>query len=110
MADETPTASLGDVVYWYPHGDLAVPPFAAVVTKVSAMSLCLNLFDPSSYNMLIRDGVKHVTDPTLRDPERREMGAWDFPPAVKRLRRLEEQFEALVREVRRVARPGGGAA
>lgn len=86
---------MGDLVYWHPHGLVEVPPHCGVVTKVYHQSICINLFDPSSYSMLIRDGVKHVNDPTMRDEERKEMGGWSEHPLAKRLRKVEEEAASL---------------
>ena len=83
----SPVAELGDIVYWYDTPDSQPQP--AVVTNIGVKSLCVNIFDPSTYNMRIRDGVRHRKDPEARRPEMRESGCWDYTPRMRRAMELE---------------------
>jgi hypothetical protein len=84
-----PAVELGEAVWWYPDGNATLPPHAAFVSHVGLDSLCLNVLAPNSYNFLIRDGARHVSDPRAKAPELREQGAWDHTPRAKKLRALE---------------------
>lgn len=74
------TPLVGQMVWWFPGGRANEEPFAAVVTRVGNSSLNLNIFDPFSYNMRIRDGVRHVSEAEASRHEVGEEGAWDWPP------------------------------
>jgi hypothetical protein len=80
-----PFVELNMSVLWYPDGDSRQQPHPAFVTAVGHDSVCVNIMAHNSYNFLIRDGVRHVSDPRIKDAERRESGAWDYTPFVKRL-------------------------
>jgi hypothetical protein len=71
---------VGMLVNWYADGDPNQDPLPAMVTRVGIDSCCVNIFDCASYNMRIRDGVRHLTNPRCRREELRESGAWDFTP------------------------------
>lgn len=85
-------AELGQMVYWYPDGDRHQEPLPAVVTGIGSNSLNLNIFDRNSYNLRIRDGVRHVDDPAMKRDEQRESGGWQHTPATLRLRELEQKL------------------
>lgn len=100
-----PHAEIGDMVIWYPDGVRAnnneEMAHAAIVTKIGYETLNLNVCSPSSYNFMIRDGVRHLDDPKAVHPDLRSQGGWDYTPAHKRLkfmeRRLQLALEALAR-------------
>lgn len=83
-----PTVSLGDVILWYPDGDINQEPQPAIVSNIGGDTINVNIISPTSYNFLIRDGVRHVSDPRRRGPEVRDSGAWDYTPMLRHLYRL----------------------
>lgn len=98
ITSSLPSVQVGDHVYWYPGGQTSEEPYAAVVTAVGlgGQTLNLNLFDPLSYNLRIRDGVRHVSDPRCREVEFREQGCWDLTPREKEYRALKRQVQELL--------------
>lgn len=93
-----PCVQVGDQVYWYPSGQNSEEPYAAVVTLVGlgGQTLNLNIFDPLSYNLRIRDGVRHISDPRCKAVEFREQGCWDLTPREKDYRALKRQVQELL--------------
>ncbi len=92
--DKTPKApwelvAVGDPVLWYLDGDAKLGPCPAVVTGIGP-GLCLNILSKDSFNMRIRDGVPHVSDPRCGSDHMRDAGGWDFSPLARRLAALEE--------------------
>ena len=87
-----PHVELGQIVWWYPAANKKTQPQPGIVSQVNPQSVCVNLVDPNTYTLLIRDGVKHADDPTIQFEERREMGGWDFTDKDKRLAALERQL------------------
>ncbi len=87
---KVPETDLGQMVYWYPHGAKTNSPHAAFVTKRGHDSVCLAILHPNSHNFTIRDGVRHVSDPRVKQVEFLESGGWDHTPATLRLQKLEE--------------------
>src|SRR4051812_32307140 len=92
-----PDIRLGDTVYWFPSGNLASEPQAAFVTRIGHDTVCLNVLSPNSYTFVIKDGVRHVSDPknrTVRFTDIRDYpGAWDHSSRAKE---LTSNLEALV--------------
>jgi len=87
---------IGQIVWWYPQGDTNQTPLAAVVTRVGFDSLNLNIFAPNSVNMLIRDGVRHKSDPRSRSDDMRESGCWEYPecepkPEEPKIKEFEDE-------------------
>lgn len=74
-------ASLGLDVLWYPDGDMNQIPHPAKVVSVGNTSVNLAIFEKDNCNMIVRDGVKHVNDKTLRPNELTEQGTWSHTPA-----------------------------
>src|SRR6266849_1519226 len=69
-----PNVELGFIVYWYDHP--GGQPHPAIVTALGNECICCNIFDPASYNMRIRDGVRHRCDPRAKQAEMQENGCW----------------------------------
>lgn len=86
---------VGTVVWWYPDGDPYQEPHAAIVTKVGGDSVNVNILDCASYNFMIRDGVRHLSDPRSRNPDTRDGGAWDHHPSTVKVQTLQKQIEEL---------------
>ncbi len=80
-----PLPSVGQIVCWYAGSDRNQDPHAAVVTSVGGDSVCVSIFDKSSYNLQIRDGVRHLDDERSRKDYGREVGAWDYTDRDKLL-------------------------
>lgn len=88
MGTESPalkTAEIGDVVYWYPDGDVDARPHAAIVTAIGLNALTLNIIGPDARTFRVEDGVHHISDPYSRRVETRDAGGWDHTPRTKRL-------------------------
>ena len=62
-----PDVGLGQIVFWYPQGEISQEPHVAIVTRVAPNSLCLNILEPTNYNFRIADGVRHASDPRVKE-------------------------------------------
>lgn len=96
---------IGDTVLWHPDGDRSPQPYAAVVTAIGMESINVNIFDPFSYNLRIKDGVRHIDDPKAKHEATRDSGAWEHTPKTKRLederlRRIEIEEKVCALEER----------
>lgn len=85
---KAPAVELGDVVLWYPDGDVRLTPCPAIVTGLGGR-LALNIASNDNAAFRVRDGVPHVSDPDLAREFLAEVGAWDATPRLKRLIELE---------------------
>lgn len=82
-------AEVGDIVDWYPDGEMTVCPIPALVTKKGMGSqLNVNVLDPALRNFSIFEGCKHVHDPGAKDSERKDYGAWKHTTKTLMIRRL----------------------
>lgn len=69
---------------WYPHADTNQEPYAAIVTETDGRGcISLQIF-PRHGQMFFKKGVRHVSDPVLRErPTLREnKGGWEFGAKV----------------------------
>ena len=106
MADKTdkayhpPRAWVGMECLWFHEKNGAVPGLAAKVTKVGAETLNLAIFYPDLANLMHKDGVRHVSDPRVKDGETFErLGFWDYTEGEKRLEQFfQEMAPAFCRE------------
>lgn len=83
-----PEVMVGDVVHWYPDDAIDQKPFAAVVSAMGMRAVTLSIFNPQSYNLMVRDGVRHRNDPGLRTEDMVEAGVWEHTPRT--LRQMEQ--------------------
>ncbi len=75
---------VGDIVLWYDHADRNYNPNPAIVTAIGLNDcLCLNVFDPTRFNTVIYDGVRHIDDPEVKREEIKLAGGWDYKPKNK---------------------------
>ena len=88
------TPHVGEIVLWYPDADTNGVPYPALVT-VTGQTLCVSVFDQSSMNLRIRDGVRHAGDPRSRNPETRESGCWDWHPLSLELHAMRQELYSL---------------
>lgn len=83
-----PEPTLGQTVFWYPSGNILEDPQAGFVSRVGHDTICINLLSPSLKDFVIKDGVRHVTDPknrTVRFTDLRDFpGCWDLPRKRKK--------------------------
>jgi hypothetical protein len=76
---------VGQTLHWFPHGDPGQEPWTALVTKVNAHSLRLHVLSPSNKDGIVKDGVRHMSDPTVHNEETKLQGGWDHTPQTKLL-------------------------
>jgi hypothetical protein len=91
-----PPVSLGQMVIWWDGGksDTSVP-FTAAVSGLGTEALALMIFPPSSHNAMVRDGVRHDSDPNRSPQQDVECGTWEYTEETLRLQRLEATVERL---------------
>lgn len=92
---EMPVVDVGDIVTWFPTGAKSNEGLPAIITKVHPRTVALSVFSLNTYNLLLRDGVRHVGDPAARQTELMESGAWDHTAAHYRLLAMEEMVKEL---------------
>lgn len=84
MADrpyQAPQPPIGLPVLWYRHANEQESPWAATIVEVSSTGMVsLVAFNPSG-TMFIRRGVRHTSDPALKQGDvrvRSERGSWAY--------------------------------
>jgi hypothetical protein len=93
-----PPVSLGQMVIWWDCGESDTStPFAAVVTGVGTEALSLMILPPSSHNAMVRDGVRHNSDPNRSPALDTECGTWDYTDETYELHRLRDMVERLTK-------------
>lgn len=86
---KVPEVNVGDLVHWYPDDSLGQKPFAAIVNSVGIRSsVGLSIVHPQSYNLMIRDGVRHRQDPLVKADDLAENGFWEHTPMTQMLHDL----------------------
>lgn len=83
-----PPVSLGDVVLWR-HNRASVDPAPALVTRVGPMAVSVLIFATDSKNGIIRDGVRHESDPTAATVIS-DAGVWSYSESGKLLSALAQ--------------------
>jgi hypothetical protein len=92
-----PEIKIGTLVLFYVGADRTQVPAAAMVTGIGQRNVILSVFQPNTYNLLIRDGVRHMNDPDLNhNADIREMGGWDYTDDYKLLLELKEKVSYLM--------------
>ncbi len=76
MAKRFETASVGDLVWWYPDPNENQPPFPAIVMAVGMSGLQLHIMAPENRNFMTKDGVRHINDEAAKSTELQEAGCW----------------------------------
>lgn len=80
-----PTIHLNDHVLWYDNGDLGSEGHPAVVVRVHAEQVDVKILGVGA-TQTYRSGVRHVTDPKLKQNSFiRESGGWDYSAATRSL-------------------------
>lgn len=79
---QMPPAHLGPCV-WYSHA--GAEPAAAIITSVGDRAVSVSVFAPDARVAGARSGVRHVSDPELRNPNASESGSWDYTHSDKQL-------------------------
>ncbi len=93
-----PKVPIGKLVYWYHGADKNQEPLTAIVTQVGFENLGLSVIKPSTYNMYVVDGVRHVDDPRARENEFQESGGWQLMPLDNEILRLRTEVSLLQRQ------------
>lgn len=70
-----PHASLGLCV-WYASREST--PIPAIITQVGEGSVMLTVFAPDNRAGVPKDGVRHISDPMVRQYPTYEAGTWDY--------------------------------
>ena len=83
--------SAGETVLWFSGSDLANPS-PGIVTSVGNETINVSVVVPNCLNFLVRDGVRHVSDPKAKSSEAADNGLWDYTPSAKRLRSALENL------------------
>lgn len=80
---------MGMTVYWYEQGNRQDRARPAIVTDVgTAGNLGMQVLGVKGESGIRfyahRDGVRHIDDPALNRHDREELGAWDYPPWMRK--------------------------
>lgn len=76
---------VGQIVWWYPYGDVGQEPHAGVVTKINPHTIDITTWSPGNKDGKIRGGVRHMTDPSKASDEVKQMGSWEHTRQTKML-------------------------
>ena len=78
-----PKPTVGELVWWCEDADVSRP-CAGIITFVGDRAVTVNVPTPDLRDFLVKDGVRHVSDPDLREKAflRAERGGWDFHPLM----------------------------
>lgn len=79
---------VGQIVWWHPAGDPGQEPWAAVVTQINQRTLRVGCFSKVNKDLIVRDGVRHISDPFPDNEETRRQGAWSHTPQTNMLMEL----------------------
>lgn len=90
-----PRVSVGDPIIWYPNASRTQEARPAFVTARGQDALAVAVFEKDSFSLDPHDGVRHISDPALLNPEARTDGAWDYSPMAERVAQLEIQMAEL---------------
>lgn len=91
-----PSIDVSDIVLWYDAGDVNSDGNAAIVTAVNAFNVDLRVLNTGTVSGTYRRGVRHVTDPKLKQNEFcRQEGGWEYSPSMKRLMAMEARLAAV---------------
>lgn len=85
-----PIVHIGSPVLWYLGGRATSDPYVGIVTRVGFRSVDLVFFAQGSEIVRPREGVRHISDPEIKDNERQNSGAWDLTEGGKQLAALFE--------------------
>lgn len=92
---------VGDTVWWLHGGNRAPVPMTAIVVRVNDYSLDLSFVVPKSAVFDGMSGVRHVDDPSLKEGEKANRGAWvetdrdlAYQELLKKVAHLEEDLIA----------------
>jgi hypothetical protein len=89
---QMPSVGVGDIVLWYPDGDVSLPPCPAIVTARYPRSIAVSIASPNNYNFWLRDSVRHKDDPDTVDEEMVREGVWDYTHDKKTLDSLVKEL------------------
>lgn len=73
-----PKVRLMQPVAWYQGGIRNQQPTGGIIVAIYDRSVAINLLSPDTPYMRCMLGVKHISDPLLREGDRMENGAWDL--------------------------------
>src|SRR4051812_8936289 len=76
-----PPAALGPCLWRHSHADTEAVP--ALITQIGTRSVLLTVFAPDNRGGMPMDGVRHASDPELREMPANDSGCWDYLPAYE---------------------------
>lgn len=98
MSYEMPHLFKGQVIVWYSDCDKSTEPVAGMATSVGDRAITITLFDKNRVGLVPLDGVRHLSDPWLKE-HRDENGAWDYHPLDLIVRDKIQGLEAKIQKL-----------
>lgn len=98
MSYKMPAVHVGQLVLWHPDANAPADYCPALVTQTWHDSVSLSVIRRDSRFLEPLDGVRHLTDPSARRLELRDLGAWSHTPETLALQELvgePEEAEAV---------------
>jgi hypothetical protein len=89
---KAPVVRIGMIVHWFNDDAIDQIPMAAIVNSIGHRSIGLSIVNPQSYNFMVRDGVRHRSDPLIRSEDMTDNGVWDHTPETMLLQELLAQM------------------
>lgn len=95
---QMPAVEPGTIVRWHPGGGTDWVP--AVVSKLNgtpghSRHVVVNIIQSNLLNFQVRDAVRHVDDPDVREDEKSDSGTWSYTDQHKRLLAMEKVIKDL---------------
>ena len=95
---EMPVVVAGQAIMWHSDGDKNTPPIPGFVTFAGTRAINLSLIDRDRVGLVPKDGVKHVSDPSLKD-RKDEAGGWDYHPIDLAIRQELDSLRRMLEDL-----------
>lgn len=90
-----PPVEIGQIVHFFRDAEVRDTPYAAVVTAVHEETVDVCCFIKDSMNVHPPSGgIRHASDPRLKNPEVRKLGCWDHMPFTRKVMKLFELLDS----------------
>ncbi len=89
-----PVPSVGFCL-WYPAKQ-GYAPIPAIITQVGVSSVNLTVWPPDNRGGLPKDGVRHISDPSVEKQAGYDQGVWDFTDETKRQHEIAAKLAQLL--------------
>lgn len=75
-----PTALLGPCLWYHAKNE---EPMLGMITQTGYRSVMVSILAPDNRGLLVKDGVRHLSDPDLFNMPEHKEGCWDYVEEAK---------------------------